>query len=110
MSTLTDFLQTRRRLLSWLGGLLLGYALLGFLLLPWLVESQLEKLLDERLSVTSEVESIYFNPFSFYFQIDQLRLNDPEQGTLFHLGNLQLNFQASRLALLRLQFSEIRVA
>lgn len=110
MSTLTDFLQARRRLLSWLGGLLLGYALLGFLLLPWLVESQLEKLLDERLSVTSEVESIYFNPFSFYFQIDQLRLNDPEQGTLFHLGNLQLNFQASRLALLRLQFSEIRVA
>lgn len=110
MSTLTDFLQTRRRLLSWLGGLLLGYALLGFLLLPWLVESQLEKLLDERLSVTSEVESIYFNPFSFYFQIDQLRLNDPEQGALFHLGNLQLNFQASRLALLKLQFSEIRVA
>lgn len=110
MSTLTDLLQTRRRPLSWLGGLLLGYALLGFLLLPWLVETQLEKLLNERLSVTSEVESIYFNPFSFYAEIEQLRLGDPDQGSLLHLGKLQLNFQPSRLAVLKLQFSEIQIA
>lgn len=110
MSTLGALIQTRRRLLTWLGGLLLGYALLGFLALPWLVESQLEKILDERLSVTSDVESIYFNPFSFYFEIEQLSLNDPDQDALLQLGNLQLNFQASRLALLKLQFAEIRVA
>jgi len=88
----------------------LGYALLGFLLPPWLVKSQLEKVLDERFSVTSEVESIYFNPFSFTFEIGQLSLTDPDRGALLALGNLQLNFQASRLALLKLQFSEIVVA
>ncbi len=110
MSKLSTFIQTRRRLLTWLGGLVISYALLGFFLLPWLVESQLQKILDERLSVTAEVETVYFNPFSFYFEIGQLRLTDPEQGALFHLGNLQLNFQASRLALLKLQFAEIRVA
>lgn len=110
MSTLSAFIQSRRRLLIWLGGLLLGYALLGFLLLPTLVESPLEKILDERLSVSSEVESIYFNPFSFYLEIGQLSLTDPDQGALLQLGNLQLNFQASRLVLLKLQFAEIRVA
>ncbi|MBL4728926.1 MAG: hypothetical protein JKY40_06300, partial [Gammaproteobacteria bacterium] len=110
MSTLRTFIQTRQRLLTWLSGLLLGYALLGFLLLPWLVNSQLEKILHERLRVTSQVESIYFNPFSFYFEIEQLSLTDADQGALLTLGNLQLNFQASRLALLKLQFSEIRVA
>lgn len=110
MSTLTTFIQTRRRLLTWLGGLLLGYALLGFLLLPWLVESQLEKTLNERLRVTSKIESIYFNPFSFYFEIEQLSLIDPDQDALLKLGNLQVNFQASRLALLKLQFAEIRIA
>ncbi|GJM13236.1 MAG: hypothetical protein DHS20C12_16390 [Pseudohongiella sp.] len=110
MSTLSSFLQTRRRLLSWLGGLLLGYALLGFLLLPWLVESQLEKLLDERLSATLEVESLYFNPFSFYFELEQLSLSDSEQGALLNLDSLRFNFQASRLALLKLQLSELSLA
>tara|TARA_B110000858_G_scaffold198493_1_gene265708 strand:+ start:8855 stop:11818 length:2964 start_codon:yes stop_codon:yes gene_type:complete len=110
MNTLSIFIQTRRRLLAWLGGLLLGYALFGFLLLPWLAESQLEKVLDERLWLTSEVESVYFNPFSFYFEIEQLSLADPDQETLLKLGNLQINFQASRLALLKLQFAEVRIA
>jgi len=110
MSTLSSFIQTRRRLLTWLGALLLGYTLLGFFLLPWIVTSQLEKFLDERLSVTSEVESIYFNPYSFYFEIRQLKLTDPDQGVLLHLDTLQLNFQASRLALLKLQFAEVLVA
>lgn len=110
MSTLSSFIQTRKRLLSWLGGLLLAYALLGFLLLPWLVGTQLQKILQERLSVDSEVESIYFNPFSFYFEIEQLSLSDSEQGDLTTLGNLQLNFQASRLFLLKLQFAEIQIA
>ncbi|MFT7471498.1 MAG: hypothetical protein ACI8XU_001394 [Kiritimatiellia bacterium] len=54
MSTLTSFIQTRRRLLTWLGGLLLGYTLLGFLLLPWLVESQLKKILNERLDADDD--------------------------------------------------------
>ena len=110
MSTLSTFIQTRKRLLTWLGGLLIVYALLGFLLLPWIVQSQLERILDERLSVTSEVESIYFNPFSFYFEIEQLSLSDPDQGALLQLGNFQLNFQASRLALLKLQIAELSVA
>jgi hypothetical protein len=79
-------------------------------LLPWLIESQMEKILDERLSITSDVESIYLNPFSFYFEIVQLSLTDPDQDALLQLGNLQLNFQASRLALLKLQFAEIRIA
>lgn len=109
MSILRTFIQTRKRLLTWLSGLLFGYALLGFFLLPWIVESQLEDILDERLSVTSEVESIYFNPFSFYFEIERLSLIDPDQDALLKLGNLQLNFQASRLALLKLQFAEIRI-
>ena len=105
MSTLSTFIQARRRPLTWLSGLLLGYALLGFLLLPLLVESQLKKILNERLSVASEVESIYFNPFTFYFEIGQLTLIYPDQDALLTLGNLHINFQTSRLALLKLQFS-----
>ncbi len=110
MSTLTTILRNRRRLLTWLGGILLSYSLLGFFLLPWLVESQLQKLLDERLDVSAEVEKIYFNPFSFYFELENLQLTDPTQDALLNLGKLQLNFQTSRLVLLKLQFAEIRIA
>lgn len=110
MSTLSNFLQTRRRLLTWLGGLLLGYALLGFLLIPWIVESQLRNILEDRLTLSAEVDSIYFNPFSFYFEMEQLRIVDPEQDALLHLGRLQLNFQASRLLLLKLQFADFQIA
>jgi Domain of Unknown Function (DUF748) len=110
MSALSTFISTRRRLLTWIGGLLVAYALLGFLLLPWVVESQLQKVLDERLSVSAQVENVYFNPFTFYFEIEQLSLSDPEQGELLQLGHLQLNFQASRLALLKFQFAETSLA
>lgn len=109
MSTASTFFKSHRRLLTWLGGILLGYSLLGFFLLPWLLQSQLEQILDERLDVTSEVEVVYFNPFNFYFEIEQLSLNDPEQDALLNLGNLQLNFQPSRLFLLKLQFAEVRI-
>ena len=110
MTTLIAFIQARRRHLLWLSGILLTYALFGFLLLPWIVESQLQKILNDRLSIRAEVESVYFNPFSFYFEIDELRLIDADQDLLLNLGHLQLNFQASRLALLKFQFSEINIS
>ncbi len=110
MTALSTFLQTRRRLLLWLGGLFVAYTLLGFFLVPWLIQSQLGKILDERLSLNSEIESVYFNPFSFYFEIEGLNLVDPDQGALLRLGRLNLNFQPSRLALLKLQFASINIA
>jgi hypothetical protein len=85
------------------------YGAAGFLLLPWVAERQLSNVLQTRLGLQTRVESLYFNPFSFYLEIDGLELIDGEQGELLTLSHSHLNFQPSRLLLLKLQVAELIV-
>jgi len=86
------------------------YTLLGFVFLPWFAEQQMVKILDQRLSLNSQVESIYFNPFSFFFEVEGLAITETDGSDLITLENLHLNFQASQMVLLKFQFSEIALS
>ncbi|MFT4862274.1 MAG: hypothetical protein ACI95C_001492 [Pseudohongiellaceae bacterium] len=85
------------------------YAAIGFLLLPWVAERQITNLLQSRLGLDASIDSLYFNPFSFYLAIDGLELEDAQLGELFTLSHSHLNFQPSRLLLLKLQVAELVV-
>ena len=94
----------------WVTGVLLLYAALGFLFVPWLADRQLKTILDERLALAADVESIYFNPFSMYVQVDGLNIANTDGSPLLQLQSLHTNFQPTRLVLLRLHFGELLVS
>lgn len=102
-------LSNHRRKLIGLTSLLTLYALAGFLLLPWYLERQLLNITQDRLALSSSVESIYFNPFSFYFEVNELVLNELDETPFFSLSHVHVNFQASRLLLLKAQLSDVSV-
>ncbi len=98
------------RYVWWLSGVLIVYTLLGFLLLPWAVERQLKSVLDQRLALTAEIESVYFNPYTMVAEFQGLDVVDADGAPLLQLQQLRANFQPTRLVLLRLQFAEISAA
>ena len=109
MNKLKSFMQQRRRPLLWTGGLLSLYALLGFLLLPWLAEGQLVNTLQQRLGASARVESIHFNPFTLTASVELLQIDAADSSPLMSLGRLYLNLDPSRLLLLKVSIAEITV-
>jgi hypothetical protein len=85
------------------------YTLLGSLLLPWIAERQFRNILDQRLSLTGEIERLYFNPFTMNLEIEGVVVSEADGAPLLSVQRLHANFQPTRLVLLRLQFSELAV-
>lgn len=102
-------LSIHRRKLIGLGTAIAIYGLAGFFLLPWYLEKQLLNISQDRLDLNFSVESIYFNPFSFYFEINELVLNELDETPLFSLSHAHTNLQASRLFLLKAQLAEVSI-
>ena len=61
-------------------GLLVLYALVGFLVVPRIVESQLVSFASERFGVTPEVGGVSFDPFRVRLAIEDFALPDPFGG------------------------------
>ncbi|MDA0689964.1 MAG: hypothetical protein O2948_15135 [Proteobacteria bacterium] len=81
MTTLLDIASKYRRSLQWITGILVTYSLAGFLLLPWLAEQQVKGLLQERLQLETDIESLYLNPFTFYTELVGLNIVEPDGST-----------------------------
>lgn len=109
MNQLIMFLQRQRRGLLWAGGLLALYSLLGFLLVPWLAERQLGGLLQQRLAVRMQLETLRFNPFTFTLSAEQLNLHSATDDPLLALEHLYLNLDPAWLLLLRVRASDVVV-
>ena len=98
-----------KRLLFWVSGTVVVYALLGFFLVPWLGQRQLSAILEERLELQTSVQSLRFNPFTFVAEIDALEISETDNSQLLSLGHLRVNFQPGALVTLRLRFAEIDI-
>lgn len=109
MNKYREMLVRRRRPLLWAGGLLSLYALLGFLLVPWLAERQLVNTLQQRLGASAAVEQLRFNPFTFTASIDALTVQTADSTPLLSLGRLYVNLEPSRFLLLKLRLADIVV-
>ncbi len=73
--------------------LFLAYAILGFFILPFILKSQLGKIVQQQTNATLQIESIYFNPFNFNMQISGIQLNSKKQEPLFSLKSFIINFE-----------------
>jgi hypothetical protein len=110
MTTAESFLKKHSRTHKWLAITLAIYSLLGFFLITWQVESQTTNLLQKRLVSKSSFESVYFNPYTFYFEIKDFDIKTASNEELFQPDNIFLNFQPSSLLPFRFQHSELFIS
>jgi hypothetical protein len=86
------------------------YALLGFLLVPRLVEQRVPGLVAEKLGLQASIGSVRFNPFLFRLDARKVRLQDGERPPLAALEELSIDFQLFSSLLRRAwTFSSVRL-
>ncbi|RLA36378.1 MAG: hypothetical protein DRQ64_10125, partial [Gammaproteobacteria bacterium] len=85
----------------------LSYTLGGFLLLPYVVKTQLIKFVNGTLQQKAHLESASFNPFLLRLRLQNLQLTTPEQAPLLGFGELVVDFDTFGLFKGAWQFSTI---
>jgi len=88
-------------------GLVVLYALVGFLVLPALARHYLPALLRDQLGVTATVGDLRFNPFVFRLEASDFALTDRDGGPLFAFDALAVDFESSSVMRRAWTFAEL---
>jgi len=87
-----------RTVATWAGGLLALYAILGFLVAPPIVRSQLERALTEELGRMVTIERVRINPFAFSASVHGFRVKERDGGAdAIAFEDLYANFTLSSI-------------
>jgi hypothetical protein len=78
-------------------GLLVVYALVGFLLLPWLVQRYFPEYARDSLQRQASVGKVRINPFLFTFEANDLRLAEPDGTPIVGVRRLFVDFETVSL-------------
>ncbi|PLX57636.1 MAG: hypothetical protein C0629_01390, partial [Chromatiales bacterium] len=81
----------------WVVAAVLLYTLVGFFLLPWIIERQLLSFADQRLQRPMSIERVRVNPYSLALTIEGLKLDEADGTALAALREFHINFEASSL-------------
>jgi hypothetical protein len=85
----------RRKLVYWLPGLLLVYAVAGFLILPLIIRSVAVKQLSKQLDREVSIQKVKLNPFAFSTAIRGLLIKDKDGEPFVSWDEVYVNFQLS---------------
>jgi uncharacterized protein involved in outer membrane biogenesis len=91
------------------GGLAFAYAVLGFLVVPWVMITWLVPDLSERLGRPVKVANVNFNPFALTLEVQGFEVQEIDQTPLVGFEELFVNFQLSSLFQRVYTFDEIRL-
>lgn len=105
-----EFANNHRRALRWLAGFVVIYSLLGFFLVPWLVKSQLSSLLQDRLQLETEIESLSFNPYTFYTELNGMAIREADGSPLLTLESFSADLQFTRLLILQVRLAQVALS
>ena len=94
-SPLKRFLRPTRPWV-WLIALTLIYHIGGTLVLPQVLKHQLINISAERLDLSTEIDSISFDPYVFTLEVIGLNIADSENNSLLAFDSLSLNLAPSR--------------
>jgi hypothetical protein len=83
----------RRKLLIWILGLLLFYAILGFLILPPIVRAIAVKQLSQQLDREVSIQKIRINPFMLSTTVRGLLIKDKDGQPFISWDEVYVNFQ-----------------
>ena len=73
------------------------YTLLGFFLVPWLVEKLAVDAVRERYDADLSIDNVAFNPYVLALRIDGLSMQDPEGRPFVGAKQIYVNLQLSSL-------------
>ncbi len=85
----------RRKLLFWILGLLLFYAILGFLILPPIIRAIAVKQLSRQLDREVSIEKVKINPFALSTTVRGLLIKDKDGQPFISWDEVYVNFQLS---------------
>ncbi|WP_051906866.1 DUF748 domain-containing protein [Methylomarinum vadi] len=110
MGKLTLSSRNKIVLLS-LTGVILLYALAGFLVFPAVLSHQIPKLAQEKLHRSASVDDIHFNPFSLEFSVDGFTLTSRDESPFASFGQFYVNLNMWRSIIdLTLTFDQIKLS
>ena len=77
-------------------GVVLIYALLGFVALPYILESKIPEIASKYSDGNLSLGAIHFNPFIFKLSVDELLIKNPHQEEAIRFEKLIVNFEFSQ--------------
>ncbi len=85
------------------------YALLGFLLAPWLVKYSVKKYATETLKRNVSMADVHINPFLFTFEVKDFTLREADNRPIFGFSRLFVDFELSSLFRWAWTFADIQI-
>ena len=101
-------IKYRAHILSAIAAVLL-YTLLGFFLVPWLVNKIAVESVNESLDARLAIGNVEFNPFTFRLRIEELDLENISEDPVLRVGEVVVNFQLSSLFRWAWTFDEVHL-
>ena len=92
-----------------IAGLVAIYALLGFVILPLVLESQVPKIASEYSDGNLTLDAIHFNPFLFKLTIDGLLIQNPNQKEAISFKKFIINYEPSSLLMGKIHFKNLEL-
>ncbi|MCI0423702.1 MAG: hypothetical protein L0312_31535, partial [Acidobacteria bacterium] len=83
----------RNRWLLTIAAVLALYALVGFLLIPYLVQRYVPRIAAEQLKRQASVAEVRFNPFLFTFEVKDFSFKEAEGEPILNLQRLFVDFE-----------------
>jgi uncharacterized protein involved in outer membrane biogenesis len=77
--------------------LLSAYAILGFIVLPLVLKSQLVEIVQKETNAKLSLDSVFFNPFIFSLKINEIKLTDANDSHLISLKSILINLEPHSL-------------
>jgi len=106
-SPIRSLLVRHRRWLIGIAAAIFVYALLGFLLAPWLVQKIAIDTVRENYEAELGLGRVAINPFTLTLTIEALAFDDPAGEPVLRVGRVFVDFQASSLFRWAWTFAEI---
>jgi len=78
-------------------GLLFLYTLLGFLIVPYLIQSNFTQIIKKELNTNGYLGRVSINPYTFEIGLQNLLIKDNNNATLLYFKKLHLNYELSQL-------------
>jgi len=85
------------------------YAIVGFFIFPAVIKSMMLKSISEQTDANAYIKSVYFNPFTFKFRVNDMSLFDKKGHKLFAFNLFEINLEPHSFLELSIHFKDIKL-